>query len=60
LKQFLELDKEVKFRVISVTRLRSETKRFTNDESFLEYMLQLFGWKITNSKIKLKTKKGEK
>jgi predicted P-loop ATPase len=57
LKQFLELDKEVKFRVISLTRIRSETKKFTNDESFVQYLLQLFSWKIRNSKIKLKMRK---
>jgi transcription-repair coupling factor len=54
LKAFLEKDIEVKFKVISVTRLRSEVKNFANDESFLQYMLQLLKERIWNKKIKLK------
>ena len=57
LKQFLDHDKEVKFRVISLTRIRSETKKFANDESFIQYLLQLFSWKTRNRKIKLKQTK---
>jgi hypothetical protein len=42
LKDFLKLDKEVKFSVIKIYRLRSLTKNFENEEKFLQYMLQLF------------------
>ena len=56
LKEFLNLDKQVKFIVISWTRLRSPIKNFENEEKFLEYLLLLFENKITYSKIKLKKK----
>lgn len=56
LKSFLLLDKEVKFTVISATRLRSKTKNFANEEKFLEYVLQLFDWVLWKKKIKLKRK----
>jgi hypothetical protein len=46
LKQFLDLDTEVKFTVVNLTRLRSSYKNFENDEKFLQYMLQLFLKKI--------------
>ncbi len=52
LKDFLEMDKEVKFKVITVGRVRSNTKNFANNKSFIEYMLSLFGWKIRNEKVK--------
>ena len=56
LKEFLKLDKDVKFKVIWVTRLRSSTNNFENEESFLQYMLQLFDFKLWKKKIKLKKK----
>ncbi len=56
LKEFLKLDKEVKFTVINISRLRSSTKNFANEEKFLQYLLQIFDWKI-KSKIRLKLKK---
>ncbi len=55
LKEFLKLDKEVKFTVISINRLRTSIKNFENDELFLQYMLQLFDLKIRNKKFKLKS-----
>lgn len=57
LKRFLELDKEVKFFVVSIDKLRTSTKNFEKDEIFLQYMLNLFTWKTTNKKIKLVSKK---
>jgi hypothetical protein len=56
LKDFLKLDREVKFTVINLTRLRSLVKNFANEEKFLQYMLQVFDKKL-KSKIKLKLKK---
>ena len=56
LKDFLKLDKEVKFTVISLSRLRSPIKNFANEEKFLQYMLQVFDKKL-KAKIKLKLKK---
>jgi predicted Zn-dependent protease len=41
LKKFLLLDKEVKFAVISVTRLRTSIKNFTSDEKFIQYLLSI-------------------
>ncbi|MFC1797846.1 hypothetical protein ACFLY2_01465 [Patescibacteria group bacterium] len=58
LKEFLKLDKEVKFAVINVNRLRSTTKNFANEEKFLQYMLQLFDLNLGKKKIKLKRKVG--
>ena len=55
LKAFLDLDKEVKFVVITDKRLRTPTKHFTNPENFLKYLLALFERKITRRKVKLKT-----
>jgi transcription-repair coupling factor (superfamily II helicase) len=57
LKKLLDLDKQVKFKVISAIRLRSEVKNFANNKKFIEYMLSLFKWQNLNSKIKLKWKK---
>jgi len=57
LKEFLVLDKEVKFSVVDVHRLRSNKKNFENEEKFLEYVLELFFRKIWNNKIKLKHRK---
>ena len=59
LKQFLELDNEVKFTVVNVNRLRSSYKNFENEEKFLQYMLQLLFKKIWAKIIKLKLKKVE-
>jgi transcription-repair coupling factor (superfamily II helicase) len=55
LKWFLELDKEVKFTVVNLHRLRTSTKNFDNEQKFLEYLHNLFFKKI-NKKIKLKRK----
>ena len=52
-RKFLELDKEVKFKVVSGSRLRSETKNFVNDENFVQYMLSLLDGKI-GKKVRLK------
>jgi len=57
LKKFLDLDKQVKFKVISAIRLRSEVKNFANNKNFIEYMLSLFKRSNLNNKIKLKWKK---
>ncbi|MDD2871490.1 MAG: CarD family transcriptional regulator [Candidatus Gracilibacteria bacterium] len=54
LKEFLVLDKEVKFAVVNVNRLRSNQKNFANEEKFLQYMLQVFFEKKSTLKIKLK------
>ncbi|MDD3646391.1 MAG: CarD family transcriptional regulator [Candidatus Gracilibacteria bacterium] len=56
LKRFLDLDKEVRFTVINLNRLRSSIKSFANIEKFLKYLLQLFEGNIKNNKIKLKKK----
>lgn len=56
LKNFLELDKEVKFSVVNINRLRSSNKNFENEKKFIDYLLQLFENKILNKKIKLKNK----
>jgi transcription-repair coupling factor (superfamily II helicase) len=55
LKWFLELDKEVKFTVVNINKLRTSTKNFENEQKFLEYLHNLFFKKI-NKKIKLKRK----
>ncbi len=55
LKEFLNLDKEVKFTIINVHKLRSSIKNFENDKSFLQYLLQLFSSDFKKRKrIKLK------
>jgi len=57
LKKFLILDKEVVFSFISITRLRSEVKKFwSNEENFIKYLFKVFEKKIA-SKIRLKKKK---
>ena len=55
LKRFLDLDKEVKFAVLDLTKLRTNTKNFDNDQKFLEYMHNLFNKKVWK-KVKLKKK----
>ncbi len=51
LKSFLDLDKDVKFRVIDMIKLRSETKNFANEEVFLNYMLNMFTKKFSKVKV---------
>lgn len=53
LKSFLKLDREVRFTVISWSRLRTPTKGFAKQENFLQYLLQLLWAKQENPKIKL-------
>ncbi len=55
LKLFLELDKEVKFVVADITKLRSATKNFDNDQKFLEYLYNLFNKKVWK-KVRLRKK----
>lgn len=57
LKEFLVLDKEVKFHVVDVKRLRASKKLFENDGKFLQYLLDILEQKVWNPKIKLKKKK---
>ncbi len=54
LKKFLDLDREIKFVVITDKRLRSATKHFTNTQNFLQYLLSLFEKKIERRRVKLK------
>jgi transcription-repair coupling factor (superfamily II helicase) len=54
LKSFLELDKELKFIVVWVTKLRTSIKSFANEKKFIQYMLQLFEKKLIKKKIRLK------
>ncbi len=57
LKKFLELDKDIKFVVVNIDKLRTSIKSFENDEKFLQYMLSLFDNKTSNKKIRLVSKK---
>lgn len=54
LKKFLDLDIEVKFSVITTSRIRTPVKWFKNEWAFLEYLLNLFDKKVGKRKIKLK------
>lgn len=54
LKNFLKLDKEIKFNVVNLTKIRSQNKNFENEEKFVEYLLLIFEKKIKKVKIKLK------
>lgn len=56
-RKFLSIDEKVKFKVVSPSRLRSESKNFANEETFLQYMMDIFfpTWK-KKKKIKLKIK----
>jgi transcription-repair coupling factor (superfamily II helicase) len=54
LRKFLDLDKEVKFAVITPQRLRAKVKDFTNPENFLEYLLSIFEGNVGKRKIRLK------
>jgi hypothetical protein len=56
LKKFLDLDKQVKFIVNSVTKLRSSIKNFENEVFFLKYLHNLFNKQIWAKKIKFKKK----
>jgi len=56
LKSFLKLDKQVKFQVVNIKRLRASTKVFDNDKKFLQYILDMFEKRVVNTKIKLKSK----
>lgn len=56
LKSFLQLDKDVIFRLITPHRLRAYRKGFANDQLFIEYLLRLFSGKLSSGKIKLKKK----
>ena len=54
-KEFLKLDKEVKFSFVDSKKLRTSTKNFDSVEKFVEYMLQIFENSFeTRKKIKLK------
>ncbi len=52
LKQFLDLDKQVKFIVKDLNTLRSPIKNFENEEKLLEYLYKIFNKKIIKRKIK--------
>jgi len=54
LRKFLDLDKEVKFAVITPQRLRAKTKDFRNIEDFMKYLLSCFEGNVGKRKIKLK------
>ncbi len=54
LKEFLKLDKEVKFNIVNLTKIRSQNKNFENEEKFIKYLLLIFEKKIKKVKIKLK------
>ena len=54
LRKFLDLDKQVKFSVITPQRLRAKTKEFKSTENFLEYLLSIFEGSINKKKIRLK------
>ncbi|MDR2640269.1 MAG: hypothetical protein LBC61_02860 [Candidatus Peribacteria bacterium] len=54
-KRFLALDREVKFSVVSVKKLRSSVKNFKNEEKFVEYLLGIFSFSEGGvRKVKLK------
>ncbi len=55
LKNFLDLDKQVKFVVITWTRLRTSTKNFENPKKFLEYLSNIFNKKVWKRKITKKS-----
>jgi hypothetical protein len=60
LKGFLRLDKEVKFAVISVIRLRTSIKNWTSDEKFIQYLLSILDFTPDSSFSKIKEKKVRK
>lgn len=57
IKKFLHLDYEVKFSVITPTRLRSLIKNFASEEKFVEYLLFIFEKTKQSKKIKIIKKK---
>lgn len=59
LKWFLSLDKEVKFAVVDITRIRTATKGFENDRFFIEYLLRLIQGNVWNKKLKLVKKRSK-
>jgi len=60
LKNFLVLDNDVKFIVITWTRLRTSTKNFENPKKFLEYLSNIFNKQVWKRKIILKKKNTKK
>ena len=54
LRKFLDLDKEVKFTVITPQRLRAKIKGFKSTEKFLEYLLDIFEGNVGKRKVRLK------
>lgn len=54
LKKFLDLDIEVKFSVITVSRIRTSVKWFKNELDFVDYLLKVFDKKVGKRKIRLK------
>ena len=57
IKAFLFLDKEVQFQVVELSKLRSPTKGFENDEKFIKYVVAMLSKSIsseTSKKIRLK------
>ncbi|MDD5213317.1 MAG: CarD family transcriptional regulator [Candidatus Gracilibacteria bacterium] len=57
LKNFLKLDTKVNFTVVSLDKLRTETKRFKGDLDFLHFMLEMLEEKSGEVKRKIKLKK---
>ncbi len=53
-KDFLKYDKKVYFIVVNAIKLRTPIKHFTNEEKFLEYLVNLLNKKVKNTKIRLK------
>lgn len=55
LKEFLVLDKEVIFSIVSINKIRASNKKFKNDEEFMNYLINIIERKIeVKKKIKLK------
>lgn len=54
LKKFLALDKEIKFQVVSIDKLRAAKKEFKDDADFMQYLLAMLEWKGNMLKVKLK------
>lgn len=57
LKYFLKLDTKIYFTVVSLDKLRCETKKFKWDLEFLHFMLNLFEEKNEETKKRIKLKK---
>ena len=56
-KEFLRLDKEVKFSFVDAKKIRTEVKKFANTEKFVKYMLDIFWNNLENKPKKIKLKK---